>query len=695
MHSKTKEWFILVIVAAAFCVLPARAAEQETGESDVIRVAIPVPSSTIDQETSSAYVGYTMECLHEISQYTGWDYEVIEVPGSYEEGVQKALAMVRQGEADLVAPIRYNEANQEGIFYSQNSYTTGTTVLQIPNAIYKGKDLGDNLCVAAIAGSGMEDSANQYFAKNGITAQYILCQSIEEQIEMVCSGRADVMLNSNLEYIPNTSIVAEFSPQCLYFAAGDQALLQELDGAVIYIKQANTSFSLDLYKDNLAEGNQELTLEETTFIEQSEPYVVAILDHNAPYQFVDDATGEFQGIAVDTLNYIAQKTGLQFEFMLVESWDAMLSLVKEKKVQIVAEMPYNYTFAADKNLTITRSYTSSPYVLLSQQAFDGPHSGQKLALMEVNTYTDGQYVGDVCRYATMDDCIQAVRSGEADYTYVDLYTAQYYLGDSRYNGMKFTPQSYAPRSLCFGIAEPTPHELLSILNKSLNQLSAADMQNIITQNVNPPRQVTMIDVIVEHPLQSFLIIGVIGISSASLLIFLLWRKEKISRVLRKKAMEDGLTHLYNASACRKLISQKIRQMRPEQIGAFLIMDMDHFKEINDNHGHHMGDRVLQQFAHLLCDTLRGDSIVARIGGDEFVVYLDSIKREENIFSICERILAQAHTICIEDKPLTISIGAVAVQEKDNYDTLYRLADKALYEAKRNQRDQFYLAQREE
>lgn len=145
MHSKTKEWFILVIVAVAFCVLPARAAEQETGESDVIRVAIPVPSSTIDQETSSAYVGYTMECLHEISQYTGWDYEVIEVPGSYEEGVQKALAMVRRGEADLVAPIRYNEANQEGIFYSQNSYTTGTTVLQIPNAIYKGKDLGDNL----------------------------------------------------------------------------------------------------------------------------------------------------------------------------------------------------------------------------------------------------------------------------------------------------------------------------------------------------------------------------------------------------------------------------------------------------------------------------------------------------------------------------------------------------------------------
>ena len=160
-------------------------------------------------------------------------------------------------------------------------------------------------------------------------------------------------------------------------------------------------------------------------------------------------------------------------------------------------------------------------------------------------------------------------------------------------------------------------------------------------------------------------------------------------------MEDGLTHLYNASACRKLISQKLRQMKGGQIGAFLIMDVDHFKEINDNHGHHAGDRILQGFADLLRDALRGDSVVARIGGDEFVVYLDSIKSEENISSICEWIRSQAHAIRVGDKELTISIGAVAVREKDSYDVLYRLADKALYEAKNAQRDRFCLARREE
>ena len=694
MHGKRGCWFILMLLAAALWVLPAQAAGQGSDEG-MIQVAIPVPTDEADRERSSAYISYTLEYLHEIAQYTGWDYEVIQVPGTYEQGLQKALSMLREGTADLVAPVQYSQSLEEGICFSQNSYATGTTVLQIPNEIYTGRDLGKDLTVAVVRGSGMEAIAQQVFAKNDITAQYVPCQSIEEQVQAVISGKADVMLNSSLEYVPDASVVAEFSPQSLFFAAGDPALLQQLDSAIIYIKQANPLFSMDLYKNNLSDSSQALTQEERAFIQRAQPYVVAVLDHNAPYQYADAQTGQLGGIGVDILKKIAQQTGLVFEFVLVDSWDELLTLLQEKEVQVVAGMPYSYDFGAAWDLTITRSYASSPYVLLAKEGFDGPHPGQKLAQAEVNAYTEGKYVGEMTPYPSMEDCVEAVRQGEADYTYVDLYTAQYYLGDSRYNGMDFIPQSYTARSVCFGLAKPTAHELLSILNKSINQLSDTETQNIITQNVNPPRDISIGDVIVGHPLQSLIIIGAVSAVIAGLLIFLLWRKERISRSLRRKAMEDGLTHLYNASACRKLISQKLRQMKGGQIGAFLIMDVDHFKEINDNHGHHAGDRILQGFADLLRDALRGDSVVARIGGDEFVVYLDSIKSEENISSICERIRSQAHAIRVGDKELTISIGAVAVREKDSYDVLYRLADKALYEAKNAQRDRFCLARREE
>lgn len=694
MRSKTVS-FILTMAAVTSCIWPVQAAVQTAAENHTIQIAIPISSSTMDRETSSAYIGYTLEYLSEISQYTGWEYEVIEVPGSYEEGLQSALDLLRAGTVDFVAPIRYSENFQKGIYFSQNSYTTEMTVLQVPNSVYDGGDLGDNLYVAALKGSCMQESADQFFTKNEIAAHYVICQNVEEQIEMVRSGRADVMLNSNLEYIPNMTVMAEFSPQCLYFAAGEESLLQELDRAILHIQQANTSFSSDLYKKYLADMSEEFTLEERLFIEQSDPYVVAVFAHHAPYQYIDSETGAYCGISVDMLNYISQKTGLKFEFVAVESWDELLPLIQENKVHIVAEIPFDYDFAFDRNLTVTRNYVSAPYVLVAKNSFQGPSSGQKLALLEVSTYRDGYYIGDVVRYSTMGECIEAVRSGMADYTYVDLYTSQYYLKDSRYNTLDLTPQSYTPRFVCFGLVKPTPHELLSILNKSINQLSTTEMQNIITQNVNPPRKITIMDVMVSNPKESLMAGGVISLCIAGLLVFLLWRKEQISKALRKKAMEDGLTHLYNASACRKLISQKIKQMKLEQMGVFLIMDMDHFKEINDNHGHHTGDGILQEFADLLRTTLREESVIARIGGDEFVVYLDSIKSTETIFAICERIRSEAHSICIEGKPVTISIGAVAVQANDNYDTLYRMADKALYEAKRNQRDQFCLANRME
>ena len=683
---------ILMMLSAMTCVLPVRAAETDR---ELIRLAIPVPSGTVETEISEGYIEYTLEYLHEISQYTGWDYEVIQVPGTYETGQQTALNMLRDGTADLVAPIAWSERMEEDIRVSQNSYATGTAVLQVPNEVYQGEALGTEVRVAALKGGGMEAGANLFFERHGIRASYVQCQSIREQIEMVTSGKADVMLNSNFEDLTTTSIVAEFAPQGFHFAATDQALLQELDSAMLYIKQANPFFSMELYQNTIRGISQDLTLEEKDFIEQSEPYVVAIMDRNAPYQYISPETGQISGIAVSVLKHIAEQTGLQFEFLLVESWDELLTRMQEGTVHIAAVMPYDYEFAAQRDLTITGNYSSSPYVLLAPKGYEGPYSGQRLALLEVNSYSGRAYVGDVVPYANVEDCVEAVRQGEADYTYVDLYTAQYYLEDARYRGMELIPQSYAPRAVCFGLAKPTPHELISILNKSINQLSAADLQNMVTQNVNPARSITIVDVIMDDPLQSLAVIGGISVVIAGLLTFLLWRKERISRVLRRKAMEDGLTHLYNAAACRKLISQKLRQMKAGQMGAFLIMDVDHFKEINDNHGHHTGDWSLQRFAALLRDALRGDSVVARIGGDEFVVYLDSIKSEENISAICERIRSQAHAIRVGDRELTVSIGAMVVREKDSYDVLYRLADKALYEAKHAQRDRFCLARREE
>lgn len=684
--------FLVALSACMPCVHAAASAAE--GDAKPVRIAIPVSSVAADYGTASGYMNYTLEYLHAITQYTDWTYEIITVPGSYENGLTKAFEMLRDDKADIIAPLKYREDVGEGIYFSQGSYATASVILQIPNKVFEGTDFGTEIRVAMLAKSNTTPYADEYFEKNHMEPQYLECRSVDEQIQAVCSGEADVMLNSNLEYIPNMTVVAEFSPQTLYFASNNRQLLKELDDALSYINQANPMFVSQLYEKHFIDTDRELTLEETRFIQQADPYVVAVLDGQDPYQYQDHDTGEYKGIAVDLLRRIGQDTGLEFTFLTVASWDDIPDLIRDGKIQIIAGMPYDFDFALERDLTISRSYASAPYMLVSKSTFSGIGEGKRLALSEVSTYTEGNYAGDVIRFRTMGDCIEAVRTGEVDYTYVDLYTAQYFMRDVGHSSLQMTSQAYTPKTVCFGLAKPTDHELLNILNKAINQIPDADIQSIISANVNQSHESTLADIIFWYPVESVLTLGVVGLIIIGLLLFLFLKKAKLSRILRRKAMEDGLTNLYNSAACRELVTSKLREMNADQIGAFLIMDLDNFKEVNDHYGHQAGDRILCQFAELLKDVLPENCITARIGGDEFVVYLESVMSENDITAVCARLRETAHGIFVGAEQITISIGAATAHKDDDYDVLYHLADKHMYEVKRNQKSQFRQAKAE-
>lgn len=579
-------WFFSFFVMFFVCVPCADAAvSSDARDTDVIKVAIPVSSVVEDQDTAEGYINYTMDYLYAITQYTDWVYEVVQVPGTYESGITKAIEMLKSGEVDIVAPLKYQENMNPDLYFSRGSYATVTTVLQIPNKVFDGVDFGPDIRVAMLAQSNTKPYADEYFKKNHINPQYIEYQSVEEQIQAVCNGQADVMLNFNMEYIPNMTVVAEFSPQILYFASDDLQLLNELDEALSYVNLTNPMFFSRLYEKHFVDSEQEMTLEEKQFIEQSGTYVVAVLEGQEPYQYQDPDTGEFKGISVELLRRIGQTTGLKFEFLLVPSWDDVLDLIEEGKVQIIAGIPHDYDFALDRNLTITRNFASAPYMLVSRTTFPGVSSEQRLALMEVNSYTEGYYIGDVLRFSTMKACIEAVKAGKADYTYVDFYTAQFFLNSAEYSSLQMTSQAYDPREVCFGLAKPTEHELLNILNKAITQISDSDMQSIISESISQPHTITLADLVLEHPVESVLVVGGFGLVVIGLLLFLCIKKAKLSRILRQKMMEDGLTGLYNSAACRNLVTEKLQALDADGMGAFLLMDMDDFKQVNDRYGH--------------------------------------------------------------------------------------------------------------
>lgn len=360
MYKKMLSFFMLIAIYIQLAGLTAYAYEEKT-----LRVGIPIPVENDD--SASSYYGYTQEYLHEIAQYTDWKYEFITVSGDYDTGLNGVFDMLKSGEIDLAAPVVINEeAAHEGIYFSQSSYLTTKLELQVPSAVYRGQTLTENMTVAIIKGSGQKNSADEFFSRNNITADYLVCKNTEEQIEAVSSGRADVMINSTLEYIPDMTAIARFSPSELYFAAGDADIMEKLNQANINIMQSNVLYSQELYEKYVMDSSQMLTPIETEFIESSKPYTVAVLQDDGPYQSVQD--GEYKGIGVDLLKYIGENTGLQFNFITAKSRDELKTLIENNEVQIVAAVSYNHSWAENLGVTLTRNYASAPYVLVAHRS---------------------------------------------------------------------------------------------------------------------------------------------------------------------------------------------------------------------------------------------------------------------------------------------------------------------------------------
>jgi diguanylate cyclase (GGDEF)-like protein len=154
---------------------------------------------------------------------------------------------------------------------------------------------------------------------------------------------------------------------------------------------------------------------------------------------------------------------------------------------------------------------------------------------------------------------------------------------------------------------------------------------------------------------------------------------------RRKALLDPLTQLWNRAALDHFYAGERESARQNQelIGV-LFVDLDRFKNINDQHGHGVGDQVLVETAHRLGKTLRGDDLLLRFGGEEFVV-IARVKSAAQLKEIAERsrltLAAQPFSSSEGEIAVTASFGATCGTPDDVIEALLTDADQALYRAK--------------
>lgn len=158
------------------------------------------------------------------------------------------------------------------------------------------------------------------------------------------------------------------------------------------------------------------------------------------------------------------------------------------------------------------------------------------------------------------------------------------------------------------------------------------------------------------------------------------------RQLEDLASTDELTGLYNRRRFLRIAEGDLSRLRKGHQSGLALIDLDHFKRINDIHGHATGDRVLQTFAKVARSCLRDDDVLARYGGEEFVLLLPETDAEQ-FRACCERLREAFASAEPEDAEiaaghLSLSIGLTLLNAGDELDAALQRADEALYRAKR-------------
>lgn len=159
--------------------------------------------------------------------------------------------------------------------------------------------------------------------------------------------------------------------------------------------------------------------------------------------------------------------------------------------------------------------------------------------------------------------------------------------------------------------------------------------------------------------------------------------------LREQASRDSFTKLYNRGTMEQLVEKALHSAKKSQC-AYITLDVDNFKHINDAYGHAMGDMLILQLAKLLKREFHQNASVARMGGDEFAVFVRDVKEREAVCEKAARVLTglreQKDEMGLMTEP-TLSIGIAFTPEAGrSFSELYHRADEALYHVKNEEKN---------
>lgn len=410
-----------------------------------------------------------------------------------------------------------------------------------------------------------------------------------------------------------------------------------------------------------------------------------------PFERINEQ-GKHEGIAADLVQTVAQRVGLKIELYSVKNWDESLAASKAGKCQIMSFL--NQTPAREEWLIFTAPIFIDPNIIITRE--EHPYIGDLKGLSKKTVALPrGTMVEERIRREYPDlrtilteseqEAVALVSDRQADMTIRSLIVAAYAIKKEGLFNLKIA--GHVPdftNKLRIGVVKNEP-VLRDILDKGVKTLTAQEREAISNKHVS---------IQVQHGIDYWLIWKIVGVGGATMMVVLLWLRQlrAMNRKLEKLSTTDRLTGLYNRLKLDEVLETEIaRAPRSGQPFSVILIDVDHFKRVNDQYGHHVGDQVLTAFAENLRTSTRASDFVGRWGGEEFLIVCPNTDTA-GARRLAENLRQTIEGFCfpvVAHK--TASFGVAGFRQNDSVNDIVARADTALYAAKAGGRNKVEVA----
>lgn len=453
-------------------------------DTKVIRVAFPEGAGINEVYDDGTYGGIVYDWLMEIAKYTGWEYEFN--TGDTKDKLQEML----DGQYDLMGGMFLRDSLKE--VYSYPKYSTGFNysllIYRQDDKDIKGFDLsslnGKKIGVYASAADKIRRLEN-FLEVNNVSAELVYYKDVEKYEKCLEDPAIDIMLGSDVYMKKGYNVAAKFPAEPTYIVTlkGNTELCEELDAAMEAIYSANPDFAEEVYEKYFHENyiNSILfTEEERAFIESSGKIRVAAVEDRYPIRY--EREGVEQGIIPKSIELIAERTGLEFEYVLAKNYQEAVALVKEGKADIINGYLDSENTAKASGLVRTAAYATLNSVTLRNKQSVDDGKGLIMAQPKAHVLELRGEKDQVKYYEDYEECLEAVNHGEADYTQMPASFIEGFYAKDYYSNVLLVSDTNQHEELSIAMPKPLDVRLYSILSKAINNFSDDEVVSITTQN---------------------------------------------------------------------------------------------------------------------------------------------------------------------------------------------------------------------